>query len=166
MVTDAVWSDYDGDGWEDLLVAREWNSITVIKNMEGERLTSQEIPAIDSLHGIWYSITAADFDGDGDQDYLLGNLGNNHRFTVSGQYPLRMYAFDLDLNGILDPIATAYWKDRDGVMQEYPVNYLDELVGQTSYFMKKFPDYTSFSYAHSGICWTAPCWNGSIIPFM
>lgn len=146
MVTDAVWSDYDGDGWEDLLVAREWNSPAVIRNLKGERLVSQDIPVIDSLHGIWYSITAADLNGDGNQDYILGNLGNNHRFTVSERYPLRMYAFDLDLNGSLDPIATGYWKDREGVMQEYPVNYLDELVGQSAYFMKRFPDYTSFSY--------------------
>ena len=27
MVTDAIWSDYDNDGWEDLIVTREWNSI-------------------------------------------------------------------------------------------------------------------------------------------
>jgi hypothetical protein len=34
MVTDAIWSDYDKDGWEDLLVARDWNSIVVLKNMK------------------------------------------------------------------------------------------------------------------------------------
>ena len=39
MVTDAVWSDYDNDGWEDLLVAREWNSIAVLKNMKGKELS-------------------------------------------------------------------------------------------------------------------------------
>ncbi|NQU81465.1 MAG: VCBS repeat-containing protein, partial [Bacteroidetes bacterium] len=101
MVTDAVWSDYDGDGWEDLLIAREWNSIAILKNMEGERLVSQNLPEIESMHGIWYSITTGDFDQDGDNDYILGNLGENHRFTVSDKYPLRIYAFDLDLNGTL-----------------------------------------------------------------
>lgn len=147
MVTDAVWSDYDGDGWEDLLIAREWNSVVFVKNLEGERLVSQDIPEIESMHGIWYSVTAADFDKDGDEDYILGNLGENHRFTVSDQYPLRIYAFDLDLNGTLDPISTGYWKDQHDVMREYPINYLDELGGQSSFFLKKFPNYTSFSYA-------------------
>lgn len=147
MVTDAVWSDYDGDGWEDLLIAREWNSIVIIKNLKGERLKSQELDEIESMHGIWYSITAGDFDQDGDNDYILGNLGENHRFTVSDKYPLRIYAFDLDLNGTLDPISTGYWKDQHEVMREYPINYFDELCGQSTFFLKKFNSYASFSYA-------------------
>lgn len=147
MVTDAVWSDYDSDGWEDLLVTREWNSITVLKNTEGTRITSQEIPEIEKMHGIWYSICAADFDQDGDEDYILGNLGENHRFTINDQYPLRIYALDLDLNGTLDPISTGYWPDEYNNMKEYPINYLDELAGQSRYFIRKYPDYTSFSHA-------------------
>ena len=150
MVTDAIWNDYDGDGWEDLLLAREWNSVVFIKNMEGKRLVSQDIPEIEAMHGIWYSIAAGDFDKDGDNDYILGNLGENHRFTISDQYPLRIYALDMDLNGTLDPISTGYWKDQDNKMTEYPVNYLDELVGQSSFFRKRFANYTSFSYASVG----------------
>jgi hypothetical protein len=147
MVTDAVWSDYDGDGWEDLVITREWNSIALLKNTGGTRITSQEPPELEEMHGIWYSIVAADFDQDGDDDYLLGNLGENHRFTISDQYPLRIYALDLDLNGTLDPISTGYWKDEYGEMREYPINYLDELGGQSRYFVRKYPDYTSFSHA-------------------
>jgi hypothetical protein len=146
MVTDAIWSDYNRDGWEDLLITREWNSITFIKNLKGQRFQSQEIAEIETMHGIWYSITAGDFDKDGDDDYILGNLGDNHRFTISNQYPLRIYAGDLDMNGTFDPISTGYWKDQNDVMTEYPINYLDELVQQFSYFKYKFPDYTSFSY--------------------
>ena len=118
MVTDAIWSDYDGDGWEDLLIAREW-----------------------------YSITAGDFDQDGDNDYIAGNLGENHRFTVSDQYPLRIYALDLDFNGTLDPISTGYWKDQHGEMREYPINYFDDLMTQSPYFVKNIDSYTTFSLA-------------------
>ena len=32
-------------------------------------------------------------------------------------------------------------------MTEYPVNYLDELAGQSNYFMQKYNSYTEFSYA-------------------
>ncbi len=147
MVTDAVWSDYDGDGWEDLLIAREWNSIAILKNLKGERLKSQDIPGIEDKHGIWYSISAGDFDQDGDNDYILGNLGDNHRFTVSDQYPLKLYAVDLDLNGTIDPLSTGYWKDQHNEMKEYPINYLDELAAQSPIFLKKFNDYASFSMA-------------------
>lgn len=147
MVTDAVWSDYDGDGWEDLLVAREWNSIAIFKNFEGERLSSQLLSTVDDMHGYWYSISSGDFDQDGDDDYILGNLGNNHRFHVSEQYPMRLYAVDADMNGTLDPIETAFWKNENGEMTEYPVNYYDEIMVQIPMIAKKYGDYKSFSYA-------------------
>lgn len=147
MVTDAIWSDFDGDGWEDLLLAREWNSIAVLKNLEGKSFQNQDIPEIESLHGIWYSITAGDFDQDGDTDYIAGNLGENHRFSVSPQYPLRIYALDLDFNGTLDPILTGYWKDQNDEMKEYPINYFDDLMTQSPYFAINVNNYKSFSYA-------------------
>ena len=147
MVTDAIWTDYDNDGWEDLLVAREWNSLVIFKNMNGKELFPQIIPELEEKHGIWYSLVAGDFDGDGDDDYIIGNLGENHRFTVSEQYPMNLYVVDLDLDGNIDPLTTAYWKDQNGTMKEYPVNYLDELHAQSTFFQKKFNSYTSFSHA-------------------
>ena len=146
MVTDAIWTDYDNDGWEDLMITRDWNSIIVLKNIDGKELVQQIIPELENYHGIWYAVTAGDFDKDGDDDYIAGNLGNNHRFKVSDQYPLRLYAIDLELDGILDPIITSYWKDINNRMVEYPVNYLDELQEESSFFQMKFSDYTSFSF--------------------
>jgi hypothetical protein len=147
MVTDAVWSDYNGDGWEDLLVTREWNSVALLQNMQGRGVQIQEVPEVEFKHGIWSAIVSGDFDQDGDNDYILGNLGENHRFTVSEQYPMRIYALDIDLNGTLDPIHTGFWKDQDGEMKEFPVHYFDELMTQSPYFLKNLENYTSFSYA-------------------
>jgi hypothetical protein len=147
MVTDAIWTDYDNDGWEDLLVAREYNSVVLFKNMNGKELVPQNIPSLESKHGIWYSLAAGDFDKDGYTDYIVGNIGDNNRFNVSYKYPLNLYAIDLDGNGIIDPVRTAYWPDMNGNMKEYPINYLDELWSQSRFFLKKYPDYASFSYA-------------------
>ncbi len=147
MVTDATWSDIDGDGWEDLILAREWNSVLILKNKEGKGLSTLIIPEIDKEHGLWFSVEAVDLDQDGDDDYILGNLGHNHRFTISDEYPMHLYAFDIDMNGTLDPISSGYWLSDEGVMTEYPVNYLDELVGQSNYFARLFKNYTEFSFA-------------------
>jgi len=147
MVTDAVWSDYDNDGWEDLIVTREWNSIVVMRNENGKSLSDSTIPGFKEKHGLWYTVIPGDFDNDGDTDYIAGNLGQNHRFTISEEYPLKVYALDIEMDGRLDPVSTAWWKDQNGVMREYPINYLDELVGQSSYFQSLFHDYKSFSYA-------------------
>jgi len=150
MVTDAIWTDYDNDGWEDLMVAREWNSLIVLKNMNGKKLVPQIIPGFEDHHGIWYSLAAGDFDQDGDEDYIAGNLGDNHRFTVNDKYPMNLYAIDLDLDGIIDPFSTAYWKDKNDKMKEYPINYLDELWSQSVFFQKIFTDYTTFSFTSVG----------------
>ena len=147
MVTDAVWTDYDHDGWEDLLVTREWNSIVLLKNMKGKELVPQILPELESQRGIWYSIVAGDFNKDGFEDFIVGNLGENNRFTASNKYPLNLYAIDLDGDGNIDPVITAYWKNTKGEMTEYPLNYLDELWSQSPYFKMLIKDYASFSLA-------------------
>ena len=146
MVTDAIWTDYDKDGWEDLFVAREWHSLVILKNMNGKEMVPQIIPALEDKKGIWYSLVAGDFDQDGDDDYIAANLGDNHRFNVSDQYPLNLYAIDLEMDGTIDPLITAYWNDQNGKMKEYPINYLDELWSQSNYFQAKLNDYASFSF--------------------
>ena len=146
MVTDAVWSDYDGDGWEDLLIARELNSIAILKNTGGKKLGFVSDKKLEDKHGFWSGIISGDFDQDGDPDYIVGNLGANNRFTISDKYPYRVYALDLDKNGFIDPLSGSYWKDANGEMQEYPVNYLDELASQSPFFRKMFNNYTKFSH--------------------
>jgi hypothetical protein len=146
MVTDAAWSDFDGDGWKDLLLTREWNSIALLKNGKGQEFKLISQKEIEDKRGFWYGIAAADLDSDGDDDYILGNLGENHRFNVSDKYPMGLYAVDIDKNGVIDPVVSAFWNDKKGVMQEYPVNYLDELAAQSPFFRKRFTSYTQFSY--------------------
>ncbi|MGQ9621816.1 MAG: FG-GAP-like repeat-containing protein, partial [Bacteroidales bacterium] len=147
MVTDALWTDFDNDGWEDLMIAREWNSILLLKNLNGQKFVAQNKNGFEKYHGIWYCIAGGDFDNDGDQDYIAGNLGENHRFTVSAKYPLNLYAVDLELDGNIDPIIAAFWEDKNGKMTEYPVNYMDELCAQSQYIRTLFPDYATFSYS-------------------
>ncbi len=146
MVTDAVWSDYNSDGWEDILITREWNTIAILENNKGQKLTTLNQQHSGDKYGFWYSIAAGDFDHDGDDDYVVGNLGENNRFTVNNSFPMSVYATDVDKNGSIDPVTTAYWKDENGVMQEYPVNYLDELTAQSPFFRREFASYTKFSF--------------------
>ena len=42
--TTRTWED--DDGWEDLIITREWNSILFLKNMNGERIVSQDSIAV------------------------------------------------------------------------------------------------------------------------
>jgi len=64
--------------------------------------------------GWWNSITGADFDQDGDTDYVIGNLGLNNGYNVSEDKPLRVFAKDLDNNGSTEALLFCYTKMADG----------------------------------------------------
>jgi enediyne biosynthesis protein E4 len=114
--------------------------------MNGKALVPWILPELEAKHGIRYSLVSGDFDQDGDDDYIAGNLGDNHRFTVNDKYPLNLYSIDLEPDGTRDPLMTAYWEDKNGKMTEYPVNYLDELWSQSPLLKAGIKDYTPFSY--------------------
>ncbi|MBC7891913.1 MAG: VCBS repeat-containing protein, partial [Sphingobacteriaceae bacterium] len=126
LVTTALWSDYDGDGWPDLLVAGEWMPLTFFKNTQGRFIPPSTFRLPHST-GWWNSLAAADFDGDGDLDYVAGNLGLNARLKASPEQPIGLYAKDFDQNGTLEPVLT-YWVqgrevpylNRDGLALQYP----------------------------------------------
>ncbi len=140
MVTDAIWTDFDQDGREDLIVIGEWMSPQFFRNNKG-KLENISGKILDKkLNGLWQSIVPFDINNDGQMDYLLGNWGLNTKFAASAEFPLKMYYSDFDNNGSTETIV-AYAKNE----KYYPANGLDELVGQLSYLRKKFPAYKDFA---------------------
>ncbi len=109
MITDAIWSDYDGDGDVDLLVVGEWTDILVFENNDGH-LERNENALDATLVGWWNSIVPADLDGDGDTDYLVGNLGENYKYQASSLAPFEIFGGDFDENGVQD-IVVSYHND-------------------------------------------------------
>lgn len=75
--TSAIWSDADGDGWLDLLIATHWGPVRFWKNSEGSFTEETQASGLSGLTGLWNSITGGDIDNDGDIDYLVGNEGLN-----------------------------------------------------------------------------------------
>lgn len=147
LVCDAIWTDFDNDGWTDLIVAGEWMPVTFLKNNKGklENVTNQS--GISDQLGWWNSITAGDFDNDGDMDYIIGNLGENSFYQSSAKYPVRVRAKDYDKNKSLDAIVTLYLKDQKGKLKEFTANNRDDIIEQLPPLRKKFPTYKSFGEA-------------------
>ena len=138
MLTDAIWSDYDGDGDQDLIVVGEWMTPLFFENNQGT--LSRKRMLSEKLTGLWQTIQPFDIDGDGDLDYLLGNWGENSKFVASEEFPLRMYYSDFDTNGNTETIiATA----KNG--KYYPLAGLDELASQLVVLKKKYGTYNSFA---------------------
>jgi hypothetical protein len=81
LVTTSKWIDFDGDSWDDLILAGEWMSIRFFKNNSGKNFTEVTDEVFSSNHrGWWYDIEKGDFDNDGDVDLILGNLGLNYKY--------------------------------------------------------------------------------------
>jgi enediyne biosynthesis protein E4 len=119
LVCDALWTDYDHDGWQDLLLAGEFMPLTFLKNEKGKFKPAQT-QGLNEAKGCWTSLAGADFDGDGDTDYIAGNLGQNHLFKATEKQPLRIYAADFDSNGGLDAVPAVYFSNEKGQAQEFP----------------------------------------------
>ncbi len=146
MVSDALWTDVDNDGLVDLMLVGEFMAITVFKN-EGNGFRKLEGTGLEELKGWWTSITAADFDGDGDMDYVVGNWGLNNFYKVTEDKPLVMYAKDFDNNQSVDPLLFAHFKDETGEHQLFPVHFWQDLYGQSTLFRRRFQNYKAYGRA-------------------
>lgn len=123
MVTDAEWVDVDGDGKKDLVVTTEWDTPKVYKN-NGRRITKMN-SSLDSLHGWWNTLEAADLDNDGDQDFILGNHGLNLHYQPLKDQPMKIWINDFDNNGTIEQIVTQNYDGGD-----YPIHQKRELTEQ------------------------------------
>ena len=139
MVTDAKWTDFNGDGYIDIIAVGEWMPITLIENQKGS-FSNATPKALENTEGWWNTIITDDFDNDGDIDFMAGNLGLNTRLNASVEEPVHLYLKDFDDNGSLDPILTHYI---DG--KEYPFATKDLLSKQMNFLKKRFTSYNSFS---------------------
>lgn len=140
MVTDAVFTDINDDGNIDLMIVGEWMEIKVLINSDGKFLDKSSAFGLKDSRGIWWSITAGDLDGDGDDDYVLGNLGKNNKFKATEEHPFKVYANDFDNNGTNDVVLAKFYKD-----DYVPVRGRECTSQQMPYVAEKFGDYHSFA---------------------
>jgi enediyne biosynthesis protein E4 len=142
MVSDALFTDFDNDGWADLIVVGEFMPVRLFKNLHGSFKEITAESGLAATGGWWNSIAGGDFDGDGDIDYVLGNLGLNGPYKASAEEPVCVYASDYDNNGRLDPVMCHYLDHT-----EFTVHSRDDLVKQMTAMRARFRDYASYAEA-------------------
>ena len=149
LVSAAVFSDLDGDGDPDLVLACEWGPLRILRNDRG-RFSPWEIPVagtvagtnFSQITGFWNGVTTGDFDGDGRLDIVASNWGDNtHR---RGCLPWRVYFGDFSgahgvdiIEAFRDPAVNKIvpWRARDVVARSLP------------WVLENFPTYRAFGAA-------------------
>jgi len=143
IINELIATDYDSDGWTDILAVGEWTGIGFLKNDKGSFINQTNLEDIANTKGWWFTIQETDINNDGLPDYLVGNSGLNIKFKASYKKPFKVFANDFDNNGTPDIVLS---KEYNG--QDVPVRGRECSSQQMPYIQQKFGTYSEFANAN------------------
>ena len=143
LICDALCTDYDNDGDIDLLVVGDFMAPTIYENEKG-KFTKKSNTDLEQYLGLWSSVQGADFDLDGDIDYIVGNMGKNALFQGTPEYPAKMYSADFDNNGLYDIIPFVYFRDQNNKRSLVPYAAREDVHKQLNITRSRFTTYADF----------------------
>ncbi len=142
LLHDAKAVDINKDGIKDLVMAGEWMPVKIFTSNKVSLRDETAQWCKDVPPGWWQSLAVADFDKDGDMDFVAGNYGLNNPLKAMPGLPVNLYYLDYDGNGSADPFLTSYVLGKP-----YPFGVMDDINGQVPVLRKKFAEYPSYADA-------------------
>ncbi len=156
LVTGAVWADVTGDKQKDLVIVGEWMTPRIF-SFKGGRFEEVKT-GLDSLFGWWQSVAANDIDGDGDEDLVLGNIGENFYLQPDEQHPVKLWMNDFDQNGTVEKILTRTVNKKD-----VSVFLKKDITDQVASLKKQNLHYVDFAKKSIQDLFPAPSIKNSIV---
>lgn len=142
IVTAATFSDYDADGDQDLITVGEWSTIDFHENNNG-LFTKSTIEGLENTRGIWFGLDQSDIDGDGDMDFIAGNLGLNTKFKANEKKEFHVFCDDFDNSGTFDIVLSNSYNGN-----LVPVRGRECSSQQMPFIEDRFETYQSFAEAN------------------
>ena len=138
MIRDAYWEDLNGDKKKELIVVGDWMAPTVF-SLQGKTLIKMET-GLEKFTGFWGALKVTDIDNDGDNDLILGNIGENFNLNASEESPLKIWVKDFDSNGSMDKILTKTINGKDS-----PVFLKREFAEQFPFLKKQILKHSDYA---------------------
>jgi hypothetical protein len=144
MVTSAVVGNLNNQGGASLIIVGEYMYPVVYAFEKGKIV--EKATNLNGLNGWWQSIQMADIDGDGFQDLIIGNMGENGYLKPTPAAPVKLWINDFDGNESIDKILTRTVDGRDvpvfmkGEMQEQIPLLKKENLNYEIYAKKSFQE--------------------------
>src|SRR4029078_1410682 len=147
LVTSALWSDVDRDGWPDLFLTLEWGEVKCFHNTQGKGFEewTEKLKLSSAGTGWGTGIASADFNGDGIPDYLVGNVGLNTQYHADPEHPALLFSGDFKGGGEPQLIEGDYEGDK-----LYPWRSRRSLAASLPAIMKRFPRNDNYARATLG----------------
>ena len=142
LVTGALWSDVNDDGWPDLLLSHEWGPVRCFINHEGRLIEETDARGFGRYSGWWNGIIAGDFNADGRMDYAVSNMGLNTKYKASEGKPIKGFYGDYAGDGQLHFVETKYEGD-----QLLPVRGKSCSTHAMPHLAEKFASFHAFASA-------------------
>lgn len=144
MVTSALWSDVDNDGWPDLLLALDWGGVRYFHNDAGRGFSDRSEAAGFAAVGTgwWTSLAAADFNGDGKLDYAVGNVGLNTPYRADARHPAVLFYGQFG-EGVSPEIVEGYYEGE----RLLPRRVRRQLAPRVPGLLKRFPSSDRYARA-------------------
>ncbi len=112
VVTGAIWSDVNKDGWVDLIISQEWGTMRCFLNRQGKLKDATPEVGFGVRPGLWQGVAATDVDCDGDVDFITSNFGTNSRYRAARGKALHLYRGDFFDLGVTNLLEAGYSGDR------------------------------------------------------
>jgi enediyne biosynthesis protein E4 len=142
IVNAALWSDLNGDGLPELILACEWGPIRVYRNQQGRLTEMTRELGLDEHIGLWRGVTTGDLNGNGRLDIVASNWGLNSPFHASPERPLRLVYGDFLESGRYDVIETEY---DPGTGTVVPARDFNAFVESLPFLYDRFRSFRQFS---------------------
>jgi len=139
MVTGSTIADLNSDGKDEIIIVGEWCAPQIYTQTEAG-LSLVQNTELAAMTGWWQSVQTVDIDKDGDQDIVLGNMGENNKFQPTPEKPLGVLASDFDDSGSIDIVLTKEYKGKT-----VPVRGKECSSEQMPFLKEKFPTYDGFA---------------------